>query len=46
MKFNWFKTKEREAERILNRCIEVSYEITHYHEELSRDGMAEVIAAD
>lgn len=43
MKFNWFKTKEREAERILNRCIEVSYEITHYQEELSRDGMAEVL---
>lgn len=43
MKFNWLKTKESEAESILNRCIEASYEITHYHEELSRDGMAEVL---
>ena len=42
-KFNDLKTKESEAERILNRCIEASYEITHYHEELSRDGMAEVL---
>ncbi len=40
---NWFKKKESEAERILNRCIEVSYEITHCHEELSRDGIAEVL---
>lgn len=43
MKFNWLKTKESEVERIINRCVEASYEITHYHEELSRDGVAEVL---
>ena len=39
----WFKKKESKAERIFSRCIEVSYEMAHYHEKLSRDGMAEVL---